>query len=235
MDKREEIEDSLEFCRDISYYTSHESTSTSRDSIVKPKKIQEYSSIDVIDCIDSTVVEEKEIAPTWMKKIGYFLLCVLISFNIAFFVNQYIVSFTQVIGHSMESTLTEGDFVLIDKITYSMEEPKQFDVIMFEYEKDIYYTKRIIGVPGQTVQILNGYVYVDGLMIEESYCDELIEDPGLAANPIHLGTDEYFVMGDNRNHSTDSRAEEVGTIYRNQIIGKVRFRMYPLDEIGRIH
>lgn len=144
---------------------------------------------------------------------------------------------TEVKGASMESTLQNGDQLITDKITYRFRDPQRFDIIVFpfQYEKDTYYIKRIIGLPGETVQIgEDGTIYIDGEVLEESYGREVIspENIGRAAEPITLGEDEYFVMGDNRNNSMDSRTAIVGNIRREDIIGRAWVRIWPLDKFG---
>lgn len=144
---------------------------------------------------------------------------------------------TEVKGGSMEATLQSGDQLITDKITYRFRDPQRFDIIVFpfQYEKDTYYIKRIIGLPGETVQIgEDGTIYIDGEVLEESYGKEVIrsENIGRAAEPITLGDDEYFVMGDNRNNSTDSRTAIVGNIHRDDIIGRAWVRIWPLDKFG---
>ena len=98
-----------------------------------------------------------------------------------------------------------------------------------------YYIKRIIGMPGETVQIKNGYVYIDGeRLLSDIYGNELIKDPQTAADPITLKENEYFVMGDNRNHSMDSRDPSVGVLTKEDLIGRAWVRIYPFDNIGVI-
>ena len=99
-------------------------------------------------------------------------------------------------------------------------------------EENTYYVKRIIGLPGETVQIADGLIYIDGEVLQESYGREVIQDPGLAAEPITLGEDEYFVLGDNRNQSSDSRDPSVGLIHRDEIVGRAWLRIWPLDSFG---
>ena len=122
----------------------------------------------------------------------------------------------------------------MDKITYRFSDPQRFDIIVFpfRYEDHVYYIKRIIGLPGETVQITDGDIYIDGEILQESYGREVIKDSGLAAEPIVLGEDEYFVLGDNRNDSTDSRDPSVGVIHRDEIIGRAWLRIWPLDKFG---
>lgn len=152
----------------------------------------------------------------------------------ALLIVRYVGQRTQVIGSSMESTLSDGDNLIVDKITYRLREPKRFDIIVFPYQYKVntYYIKRIIGLPGETIQIRDGDIVINGAVIEESYGREVIQSPGLAYEPITLGADEYFVMGDNRNDSSDSRDPSVGNIKKEDIIGRAFVRIWPLNKIG---
>lgn len=161
-----------------------------------------------------------------------YLLVVLCA---AYLIITYVGQRTQVSGSSMETTLSDGDNLLVDKITYRFSEPKRFDIIVFpfQYDTDTYYIKRIIGMPGETVQIdYDGNIYINGSLMEESYGREVIQNPGRAAEPITLGEDEYFVMGDNRNNSSDSRDPSVGNIHRKDIIGRAWVRIWPFSKFG---
>ena len=134
----------------------------------------------------------------------------------------------------MYPTLHDGDNLLVDKISYRFTDIERFDIIVFEYqhEENVYYIKRIIGLPGETVQITDGNIYINGELLEEDYGYEVMESAGLAAEPVTLGENEYFVLGDNRNDSTDSRDPRVGNITRDIIVGKAFVRIYPFDAIG---
>ncbi len=161
----------------------------------------------------------------------YVLLVLCLSYLFITFVGQR----TEVQGSSMEATLSNGDQLIVDKISYRFRDPKRYDIIVFpfRYEDNTFYIKRIIGLPGETIQIDGeGNIWVNGEILEESYGREMIRDPGLAAEPITLGEDEYFVMGDNRNNSSDSRVEAVGNIHRNEIIGRAFIRIWPLSKFG---
>ena len=161
-----------------------------------------------------------------------YLLVVLCA---AYLIITYVGQRTQVSGSSMETTLSDGDNLLVDKITYRFSDPKRFDIIVFpfQYDTDTYYIKRIIGMPGETVQIdYDGNIDIDGEILEESYGREVIQNPGRAAEPITLGEDEYFVMGDNRNNSSDSRDPSVGNIHRKDIIGRAWVRIWPFSKFG---
>jgi len=148
---------------------------------------------------------------------------------------NYVGQRTQVSGSSMENTLSHGDNLIVDKITYRFKDPQRFDIIVFpfEYEEDTYYIKRIIGLPGETVRIdTEGNIYIDDEVLEESYGRAVIADPGRAAQDITLGEDEYFVLGDNRNDSVDSRTEVVGNIRRENIVGRAWLRIWPFSKFG---
>ncbi len=139
------------------------------------------------------------------------------------------------IGGSMETTLSENDNLIVDKLTYRFNEPKRFDIVVFpyRYEKDTYYIKRIIGLPGETVFIdEEGNIFIDEELLQEDYGKETILDAGRAYEPITLGEDEYFVMGDNRNNSQDSRDPAVGNISGEDIIGRAWVRIWPLNKFG---
>ena len=161
----------------------------------------------------------------------YLLVVLVLTYLVITFVGQR----TQVSGSSMETTLSGEDNLIVDKISYRFSEPKRFDIIVFpfEYEEDTYYIKRIIGMPGERVQIDGeGNIYIDGEVLEESYGREIMESPGRAWEEITLAEDEYFVLGDNRNHSSDSRDPSVGNIKRKDIIGRAFLRIWPFEKFG---
>lgn len=163
----------------------------------------------------------------------YLMMVCLLTYCIVHFVGQR----TLVEGSSMEPTLSDGDQLIVDKITYLWKEPERFDIIVFPYQhaENTFYIKRIIGLPGETVMIdEKGIIYINGEELLESYGREVIRNAGVAANEITLGEDEYFVLGDNRNNSADSRSEDVGLIKRSDIVGRAWIRIYPFDEIGRV-
>jgi len=156
---------------------------------------------------------------------------------LTWFIITFVGQRTQVSGGSMEPTLQDGDNLIVDKLTYRFREPERFDIIVFpfQYDSDTYYIKRIIGMPGETVQIDKaGAIYINGEVLEENYGKAVIlpQYIGLAAEPVVLGEDEYFVMGDNRNSSSDSRMAVVGNIKRKNIIGRAWVRIWPFEKFG---
>lgn len=172
----------------------------------------------------------KEMISTLLYLLG--VLC--LTWLVIAFVGQR----TEVDGSSMEPMLSDGDNLIVDKISYRFRDPERFDIIVFpfnKHEEETYYIKRIIGLPGETIQIDDqGNIYIDGELLSESYGREIIRSDtvGIARNPITLGEDEYFVMGDNRNNSMDSRTEIVGNIRRGDIIGRAWLRIWPLSKMG---
>lgn len=177
--------------------------------------------------------EEKGI----LRELGGWILYILIIIGLTYLIITFVGQRTRVSGSSMETTLSDGDNLIVDKLSYRFQEPKRFDIIVFPYqhEENTFYIKRIIGLPGETVQVVDGYAYVDGeLLSSDIYGAEVMDSPGIAAAPIELGEDEYFVLGDNRNHSSDSRDPSVGVLKREYLIGKAWVRIYPFDSLGVI-
>ena len=163
-----------------------------------------------------------------------YLLCVL---GAVWLVITFVGQRTEVEGASLGNTLHNGDNLIVDKLSYRFHDPERFDIIVFpfQFQDNTYYIKRIIGLPGETVQIMDdGSIYINGEKLEENYGMEVIkpETIGRAAEPIELGDDEYFVMGDNRNNSSDSRTDMVGNIKRENIIGKAWLRIWPVSDFG---
>ena len=164
--------------------------------------------------------------------IGLIIYCIIVV-AIMFCVIRFVGQRTIVIGDSMNPTLQDGENLITDKITYRFKDPKRFDIIVFPQKVNTskLLIKRIIGMPGETVEIKDGRVYINGYELNETYGNEVMKDGGLASNAITLGKDEYFVLGDNRNNSQDSRFASVGNIQRSDIIGRAWLRIWPLDKI----
>ena len=177
---------------------------------------------------------ETEEKPNVMRELLGMLVYVGIVLAITFLIITFVGQRTHVSGESMENSLDDGDQLIVDKLTYRFHDPERFDIIVFpfRYKDNTYYIKRIIGLPGETVQIADGEIYINGEVLEESYGREVMQDAGLAAEPITLGDDEYFVLGDNRNYSSDSRDPSVALIHRKEIIGRAWLRIWPLDSFG---
>ena len=155
----------------------------------------------------------------------------------AFLMINFFFDNTSITGHSMNNTLKNDDVMLVNKVAFKYRDPKRYDVIIFKPNignVSDYYTKRIIGLPGETVQIVDGKVYIDGKVLEDDVIDEVIYNAGNAAKPIKLGYNEYFVLGDNRNNSDDSRFSNVGFVKYEDIVGMPWFVVYPFSSFGTI-
>lgn len=175
--------------------------------------------------INMTAVKE---ILTWIAEI---LLAVLTAYTLVYFVGLR----TSVVGQSMAETLNGGDEILVNRFIYKVTNPKPNDIVVFlpnGNEKSHYYVKRVIAVPGDEVLIEDGTVYVNGEEFSEEIQGASIEEAGLAGEALVLGPDEYFVLGDNRNNSEDSRYANIGNIKKEHIIGKAWFRIAPWGLAG---
>lgn len=171
---------------------------------------------------------EKEV--NIVKDLLFLCMYIIIVIGICWAVLTFVGQRTEVSGESMSNTLHSGDTLWIDKLEYEFGSPKRYDVVVFPYgdDEDTFYIKRIIGLPGETVYIdEDGNIFInDELLESDVYGRETIasDKRGVAADEITLGDDEYFVLGDNRNNSRDSRVADVGNIHKKDIIGRAVFR-----------
>ena len=177
----------------------------------------------------------------WVTTVVIIAFCIGIAYFLASFVTTYVAHQTTVEGESMEPTLTDGDSVIIQRLSYYFVDPKRYDVVVFPVSYDdgtakkTYYIKRVIGLPGETVQIIDGSVYINNEKLDDDVCGAAaINEAGIAENPLVLGENQYFVMGDNRNMSTDSRNSYVGLVNKNDIIGEAWLCTWPLNHFGGV-
>lgn len=178
--------------------------------------------------------EKKKGKSSFLKELLIYVCIFIVLWRV---IPAYVIERTIVDGSSMQDTLQDEEQLMVERLSYRFSDPKRFDiVILMPYGDDVdeYFIKRVIGLPGETIQIKDGEIYINGEVLEENYGKESIIDGGIAEEPLTLGDDEYFVMGDNRNGSDDSRADYIGPITRNLIKGKAIFRIWPLDRFGRI-
>ena len=157
------------------------------------------------------------------------LAAIFLAFVIVFSIGMR----TSVIGNSMEPVLYNGQEILMNRVVYKLSSPKRNDVVVFlpnGNENSHYYVKRVIGLPGETIQIKDGRVYINGVLLNEDDALDQMIDAGIAQNELTLAADEYFVLGDNRNSSEDSRSGNIGALKKDNIIGKAWFHMASENE-----
>ncbi|WP_331487626.1 signal peptidase I [Anaerocolumna sp. AGMB13025] len=181
------------------------------------------------------VIEVKEKETNYGKEIMHMLIYFVIVIISVLLIHQFVGQQIEVSGSSMESTLHNEDHLILEKVSYEIGSPKRYDIVVFRPysdEKDTYYIKRVIGLPGETIQIVGSDIYIDGKLLNEDYGNNPIADGGIAKDPIILGRDEYFLLGDNRNNSKDSRDFSIGSVKRGAIIGRAWVRVWPFDKFG---
>lgn len=163
------------------------------------------------------------------------VILAIVFLALLFLVPRFVFSRTIVYQESMEDTLMEGDNLFVEKVSRYFTNPKRFDIVIVKIEGEEHYVKRVIGLPGETVQIVEGEFAINGEKLTEHYGKEPISDPGIAGEPVVLGEDEFFVVGDNREVSQDSRSESIGPVSKKQIEGRVLFRVWPLNKFGVVN
>lgn len=188
---------------------------------------------------DVVLESEKESWFDWLKTI-FFAAVLVIG------VRYFLVTPIAVQGASMMPTLEDGEMLVVDKITPKITDFDRFDVIVFKATEEENYVKRIIGLPGDTVQYIDDVLYINGEKYDEPYLDDYkaaLMDTGTLTEDFALEEylqqtvvpeDHLFVLGDNRRKSVDSRLPEVGFIPVNTVIGEARFVYWPLSEVGLI-
>ncbi|MGN0343532.1 MAG: signal peptidase I, partial [Lachnospiraceae bacterium] len=179
--------------------------------------------------------KKRELNIPLLREIAVWILEIAITVAIAGVFVYFVGVRTTVVGQSMSDQLQDGDQVLINRFIYKVSKPKIGDVIVFlpnGNEKSHYYIKRVVAAGGDTVQITDGVIYVNGEPSEDVYFSGTISDPGVATEKITLEADECFVMGDNPGGSEDSRFANIGNVKSEYIIGKVWFKLLPISDAG---
>lgn len=212
---------------------------------------------------EDTPEKEESLRKVIIRNVLEIAIYIVILICCVYFIPRYVIQRTIVSGSSMEDNLQNGDNLLVSKISYRFHEPERFDIVMFyphgktqddgfknylknlfggfkknkeeNQQKDDYYVKRVIGLPGETVQIKGSDIYINDEILEENYGKMAITNAGIASEPIVLGEDEYFVLGDNREVSKDSRDDEVGPAKRKNIAGKAVCRIWPFSSFGSVN
>ncbi len=181
--------------------------------------------------------KKRELNIPLLREIAIWVIEIAITVALAGVCVYFVGARTTIIGQSMGSQLQDGDQVLINRFVYKVSKPKAGDVIVFlpnGNEKSHYYVKRVIAAGGDTLQIIDGVIYVNDAPAEKVHFTGTISDPGVAAEKITLESDECFVMGDNPSGSEDSRFANIGNVKSDYIIGKAWFKLLPFSDAGFI-
>ena len=170
-----------------------------------------------------------------MRELLGWLFYILIIIGLTYLIITYVGQRTRVSGSSMENTLSDGDNLIVDKLSYRFHDPERFDIIVFpfQFHDNTYYIKRIIGLPGETVEIRDGHIYIDG---SSEPLEDVETKEYMVGNygPYTVPEGCYFVMGDNRNDSKDSRYWINPYVSKDKILGKAVFRYWPITEMKTI-
>lgn len=172
--------------------------------------------------------KKKKLNPKLIKDIFEMIVGSMIAVFLAFVIVFSVGMRTSVIGDSMEPALYNGQEILMNRVIYRLSSPRRGDVIVFlpnGNQNSHYYVKRVVGLPGEKIQIRDGNVYINDVPLAEDELFDRMEDAGIARNELELASDEYFVLGDKRNSSEDSRSGNVGPVRRDNIIGRAWFRL----------
>lgn len=245
-----ENNDAADTLQPASYAPLYEEESPTNEEAVEDEVLAEDAEESVEDAIREDLRKKRlRFLREVVETIAYCTIVVVLTMVIKAFVIQPIA----VDGTSMQETLQDNDIVLLEKVSYWFSEPERFDIIVFRpYENsNEFYVKRVIGLPGEVlyidengqIHIADGYsngVYENDRILEESYGNDVIRhigtiDYGTVDNPAVLGEDEFYVLGDNRNNSRDSRKWDIGSVHIDQIEGKVVCRLIPISEFGIVY
>ena len=171
----------------------------------------------------------------FLSEAGHWAISIFVVVILAYSIVTFGMQTVTMIGQSMNPALSSQDVLLLNKAAYTFGSPKRYDIVAFKLKDDSdgYFTiKRIVGLPGETVQIKNGKIFIDGDVLTDLPFDDLIMTEGVALEGVTLGDDEYFVIGDKCNNSEDSRYVNIGNISSKEISGKIVFRISPRSEWG---
>ena len=172
-----------------------------------------------------------------VKHISEWAVAIAIALLVFLLLDSFVVKSARVDGISMYPTYNHADRVLINRLVYLFSEPQLGDVVAFPYAANPsdHYIKRIVGMPGDVMDFNNGFIYRNGTRLDDDFVDDTHVSPGTVVFPLVVEDGAYFVLGDNRRISEDSRFVAVGNVPRQDIIGRVNFRWLPLNRFGFVN
>ena len=165
------------------------------------------------------------------------LLSIVLAILVFFIVRTFVFRVAQVTGNSMEPTLAHGDMVLLNRFNFFFSSPRVGDIVAFPpYEDDPtrFYIKRIVALPGDIVDLIDNAFFINGVLLEDDFSDDPIISFGDVHFPLEVEDGQYFVLGDNRNGSMDSRFVNVGTVPAEVMVGRVSLRIWPRNRLGQV-
>ena len=181
------------------------------------------------------ISEDTEPKKSILREVIEYIITLAIVAGIVFALNQFVIINARIPSESMENTIRKGDQIIGSRLHYLRTDPARYDIVIFKFPDDEtqYFIKRIIGLPGETIRIEGGKVYADGVMLDDSFIAEDMWEE-VAGTMLEYTVPEgcYFMLGDNRNHSRDSRYWENPYVAREKILGKAIFRYWPLSDIS---
>ena len=172
--------------------------------------------------------------PAWFRRGVRWVVNVVVVLACAWFAVYGFCGQVRILGNSMQPVLDGEDVVLVNRLAYDVAKPERFDIVVFEKEDGTKNVKRVIGLPGETVEIRGGFLFINGEILYAENDLEQVSLAGRAEHPIVLGEDEYFLLGDNRDSSEDSRFPNIGNVKEDKILGKVWLRIFPILKLDLI-
>lgn len=169
-----------------------------------------------------------------LRSLIHWVVDIIVVIGFAWFIVYGFLGQTIISGHSMSPTLEADDMCLVNRLAYDLGSPKRYDIVVFERADSRQRgVKRVVGLPGETVQIVGGSIYINNYKLDDARIGS-ISLPGIAENPVELQEDEYFLVGDNADSSEDSRFSNIGNVKRKHIKGKLWLRVKPTERFGLI-
>jgi len=164
------------------------------------------------------------------------IFVIVLALLLALITRAFLFRVTRVTGYSMVPTLNHGDVLILNRLTYVFSPPSVGDIVAFPYPENPseYFIKRVIAAPGDIVDLMDGQFFINGYPLDDAFSEASIRSMGNIVFPVIVEEGRFFVLGDNRNNSQDSRYTTVGNVYGRDMLGRVLVRVWPLSSFGRV-